>query len=101
MMRCNHSEEAERIEIGETENRYYISLNTVNTPGSIGVIGTICGNHKINLSDILQKGSSPDNTAEVVVITALSKEKNIKEALKEMKNSKAIAKINNLIRVMN
>jgi len=101
MMRCNHTEEAERIEIGETENRYYISLNTVNTPGSIGVIGTICGNHKINLSDILQKGSSPDNTAEVVVITALSKEKNIKEALKEMKNSKAIAKINNLIRVMN
>lgn len=101
MMRCNHSEEAERIEIGETENRYYISLNTSDNPGSIGVIGTICGKHKINLTDILQKGSNPDSTAEVVVITALSKESNVKEALKEMKNSSAIVKINNLIRVMN
>lgn len=101
MMRCNHNEEAERIEIGETENRYYISLNTIDNPGSIGVIGTICGNHKINLTDILQKGSNPDSTAEVVVITALSKEKNIKNALKEMKVSNVIAKINNLIRVMN
>lgn len=101
MMRCNHTQEAERIEIGETENRYYISLTTIDTPGSIGVIGTICGNHNINLSDILQKGSNGDNSAEVVVITAKSKEKNIKNALKEMKNSQAIIKINNLIRVMN
>ena len=101
MMRCNHAQEAERIEIGETENRYYISLTTIDTPGSIGVIGTICGNHNINLSDILQKGANGDNSAEVVVITAKSKEKNIKNALKEMKNSKAIIKINNLIRVMN
>ena len=101
MMRCNHNSEAERIEIGETENRYYISLNTVDTPGSIGVIGTICGNHKINLTDIMQKGTRPDSTAEVVVITAKSKEKNVKAALKDMKKSQAIAKINNLIRLMN
>ena len=100
MMRCNHSEESKRIDIGETENRYYISLCTQNKPGSIGVIGTICGKHNINLSDILQK-SSNDNAAEVVVITAASKELNIKEALKEMKSSKAILKINNLIRLMN
>lgn len=100
MMRCNHDSEAERIEIGETENRYYISLQTKDTPGAIGVIGTICGNHKINLSDILQKGTCADKTAEVVVITALSKEKNIKKALKDMKKSNAIVKINNLIRVM-
>ncbi len=102
MMRCNHSEKAEKIEIGETFNRYYISLQTADTPGSIGVIGTICGNHKINLSDILQKGSNPEeHSAEVVIITALSKESNVKEALKEMENSQAIVKINNLIRVMN
>ena len=53
------------------------------------------------ISDILQRGSCPDNTAEVVVITGLSKEENIKAALKEMKTAKAIVKINNLIRVMN
>ncbi|MCR5260985.1 MAG: homoserine dehydrogenase [Candidatus Gastranaerophilales bacterium] len=101
MMRCNHESEAERIPIDETVNRYYISLDTADTPGSIGVVGTICGNHGINLSDILQKGSKEDGTAEVVVITALSREKNVKSALKEMKKSNAVVKINNLIRVMN
>lgn len=101
MMRCNHSEEAKRVDIGDTENRYYISLCTQNTPGTIGVIGTICGKHNLNLSDILQKASHDDNTAEVVVITALSKDSNVKAALKEMKNAKAILKINNLIRLMN
>lgn len=102
MMRCNHTEDAERIDIGDTFNKYYISLDTVDSPGSIGVIGTICGKHKINLSDILQKASKPEeNSAEVVVITALCKESNIKEALKEMQDSQAIVKINNLIRVMN
>ena len=100
MMRCNHSEEATKIDIGETENRYYISLCTQNKPGSIGIIGTICGKHNINLSDILQK-SSDDNAAEVVVITAMSKESNVKSALKEMKNSNVILKINNFIRLMN
>lgn len=101
MMRCNHTEEAGRISIDDTENRYYISLDTLDTPGSIGTIGTICGNHKINISDILQRGSKADGSAEVAVITGLSKEKNIKNALEEMKVSHAVVKVNNLIRLMN
>ena len=75
-------------------------LNTIDTPGAIGVIGTICGKHNINLSDILQKGSQ-GGKAEVVIITGLCNEGNIKDALDEMKKSNVIEEVKSLIRVMN
>lgn len=100
MMRCNHSETAKSLSIDETTNRYYIMLNTIDTPGAIGVIGTICGKHNINLSDILQKGSQ-GGKAEVVIITGLCNEGNIKDALDEMKKSNVIEEVKSLIRVMN
>lgn len=100
MMRCNHTDTATSLRIEETANRYYIMLNTVDTPGAIGIIGTICGKHNINLSDILQKGSQ-DAQAEVVIITGLCNEGNMKKALEEMKNSKVITEVQSLIRVMN
>lgn len=101
MMRCSHTENAIPVPISETQNRYYISLNTNDYPGAIGVIGTICGAHGINITDLLQKGTNPDNTAEVIVITAKCRESNVFDALEELKKSAAVNKINNLIRVMN
>lgn len=100
MMRCNHSDSAKSLHIEDTKNRYYLMLDTVDTPGAIGIIGTICGKHNINLSDILQKGSC-DGQAEVVIITGLCNEGNMKKALEEMQNSKVITKVQSLIRVMN
>lgn len=101
MMRCHHEAKAEQLDISETLNQYYISINAANSPGAIGFVGTICGKHNINLASILQKGVNKDNTAEVVVITALSKESNVQDALKELLASSSINKINSLIRVMN
>lgn len=100
MMRCNHTDSAKSLSIEDTKNRYYLMLDTVDTPGAIGIIGTICGKHNINLSDILQKGSC-DGQAEVVIITGLCNEGNMKKALEEMQNSKVITKVQSLIRVMN
>ena len=42
-----------------------------------------------------------DGTAEVVVITALSKESDVQNAMKELVEQSSINKINSLIRVMN
>lgn len=101
MMQCIHSEYALPVPIEETENRYYISLNTNDFPGAIGFIGTVCGSFGINLTDLLQKGINSDKTAEVVVITALCKEKDINLAVDKLAKSDVVNKINNVIRVMN
>ncbi len=98
---CNHNEIADQVEIGDTYNEYYISIQAGNNPGAIGVIGTICGKNNINISTIMQKGTKDDNTAEIVVITELSKESDVQNALNEMLKSDCIKNINNLLRVMN
>ena len=98
---CNHNEIADQIDIGDTYNEYYIAINASNNPGAIGIIGTICGKHNINISTIMQKGINSDNTAEIVVITERSKEADIQNALKELLKSECIKNIDNLLRVMN
>lgn len=102
MMHCNHTENADMINISETENKYYILIKTENIPGVIGSIGTICGNHNINLACVLQKDDFSNNTnnAEIVAITELCKESNIQNAIKELTNAQGINKILSLIRVM-
>ncbi|MBQ3641428.1 homoserine dehydrogenase [bacterium] len=98
---CNHHEYADQIDIGDTYNEYYISINANNNPGAIGVVGTVCGKNNINISTIMQKGTNNDNTAEIVVITEKSKESDVQNALKELVQSECIQKIDNLLRVMN
>ena len=98
---CHHDKNAVQIEIGDTYNEYYISINASNNPGAIGIIGTICGRNNINISTIMQNGIKEDNTAEIVVITEISKESDIQKALKEMLESDCIKNIDNLLRVMN
>lgn len=101
MMRCHHEAQAQQLAIDDTFNQYYISINAANTPGVIGLVGTVCGKHNINLASLLQKGVNENNTAEIVVITASSKESDVQNALDELLDAIEINKINNLIRVMN
>lgn len=99
MMRCNHTESAEMISISETENKYYLSLNAKNNLGVIGTIGKICENNNISVASIMQRGVSDNNTADIIVITELCKEKFIQNAISELNSSKYINKVNSLIRV--
>lgn len=100
MMRCRHEENAVHKDINETLNKYYIRLNTNDIPGVIGELGTICGKNKINLSTILQKEIKDDGTACIVLLTALSKEDNLQNAVEEFRKNKHIKDVKNVIRVM-
>ena len=99
LTKCKHSEYANQINIEETLNCYYIRLNSPNEPGSIGKIGTCCGNHEINLSCIIQRGLNSDGNATIIVLTEIACEKNINDMIKDLEANSDI-KIVNKIRVM-
>jgi len=86
--------------IQDTENKYYIRVNTNNIPGVIGDLGTICGRNNINLHGIVQKEILADETARIVLLTEKAKEKDLQQAIREMAENPKIKKVNNLIRVM-
>lgn len=99
MMRCNHSEAAIPVNILDTQNKYYLSINAKNSKGVIGKIGKICEDNDISLASIVQRGVSEDNTADITVITELCKEKDMQKAIETFENDEFINKVNSLIRV--
>lgn len=100
MMRCHHSESAHMLDISETSNKYYMSINTKNNVGVIASLGKIFAENEISVSSILQKGLRDDNTANIIVITENCLEKNMQKAIKMLENDNCINKVNSLIRVM-
>lgn len=100
MMRCHHSEIAKMIDIAQTTNKYYLSINTKNNVGVIASLGSIFAQNEISVSSILQKGLRADNTANIIVITERCLEKNLQNAIKMLENDSCINKVNSLIRVM-
>lgn len=99
MMRCRHEETAECINIKDTMNKYYLSINAKNNKGVIGTIGKICADNDISLQSIVQRGVDEDNTANITVITELALEKNMRRAVEAFEKDKFINKVNSLIRV--
>lgn len=97
MMRCRHSKAAKMIDIADTTNKYYISINAKNNKGVIGKIGTICADNNISLASIVQRCVSEDNTADITVITELVKEKDMQNAIKQIELDGN--KVQSLIRV--
>lgn len=99
MMRCNHEVTAEPVNISDTENKYYLSINAKNSKGVIGKIGKICEDNDISLASIVQRGVSEDNTADITVITELCREKDMQKAIETFEKDEFINKVNSLIRV--
>ncbi len=99
MMRCKHSEDAIPVNILDTKNKYYLSINAKNNKGVIGKIGKICEDNNISLASIVQRGVSEDNTADITVITELCREKDMQKAIETFEKDEYINKVNSLIRV--
>ncbi len=99
MMRCRHEGSANSINIKDTTNKYYLSINAKNNKGVIGTIGRICAENDISLQSIVQRGVDEDNTANITVITELALEKNMRRAVEAFEKDKYINKVNSLIRV--
>lgn len=99
MMRCEHHELAKVIDISETQNKYYISLNAKNNKGVIGILGNIFAEYNISLESLVQKNVLENNTADITIITELCKEQDMQNAIKAFEESEFINKVNSLIRV--
>lgn len=97
MMRCKGEQNANMIDILQTENKYYLSITARNNIGVIGKIGTICAQNNISLASIVQKRISDDNTAEITVITETATEASMQNAIQLIEQDGN--KVNSLIRV--
>ncbi len=99
MMRCKHTESAQMIDISETVNKYYLSINAKNEKGVIGKIGQICADNNISLASIVQRGVEENNTADISVITEMALERDIKKTIEKLEADDTINAVTSFIRV--
>ncbi len=94
------SKVTEVVPIDESENGYYIRLETHDSPGVIGHLGSAFGNHGVSLHSFTQRGVTEDGTATIVLLTHRVKEKQLQAALKEITAHPTTKQIGVLLRVL-
>jgi len=88
--------------ISELVSRYYLRLEVSDLPGVLAQIASILGGKSISISTVVQKRANDrTRTAELVIMTHLCKEKDVRLAIQEIECLESLRSIGNIIRVSN
>jgi homoserine dehydrogenase len=80
---------------------YYIRFWAKDRPGVLSKISGVLGKHNISLSSVIQKGRQADDAVPVVMMTHEAREKDLRQALKEIDRLRVIRGKTVFIRVEN
>lgn len=95
----NNLWEKEIVNIDEINSKYYIRTTVDDKPGVLGEITAILGKHMVSLRSVIQNPSSKGNKVPLVLLTHYTKESEIQEALKSIKELDSVESIDNIIRI--
>lgn len=88
------------VPMAETRNKYYVRLNTHDRPKVIGHLGMACGEAGVSLESVMQKGTNPDGTAAIVLLTHEVTEAQMNQALETIRQQESTVEIGCLLRVL-
>ncbi|HDD64811.1 MAG TPA: homoserine dehydrogenase, partial [Firmicutes bacterium] len=83
----------------EIKTKYYFRFTCLDKPGVLAKIAKVLGENDISIASVIQKKESPKKAIPVVMLTHLSKEKNVSKALKLIDRLDVIKKPTVRIRV--
>lgn len=93
---CFETKKIKKIE--EINSGYYLLMNVVDRPGVLAKIAKAFGDNDVSLASVIQKGPRGAN-AELVFVTHLTREKNLRVALKVIEGLDVVNEVCNVIRV--
>jgi len=65
-------------------SKYYFRFSALDRPGVLSKISGILGNHDISIASVIQKGRRVGESVPLVVLTHKAKEKDVRQAIKEI-----------------
>ncbi len=95
---CTCYKELPMKKIGDIESRYFIRIEVEDRAGVLAAVASVLGNNKVSIAKVVQKVRK-GGYAELVVITDLAFEKNMKDAMIIFEGMSMVKQINSLIRV--
>jgi homoserine dehydrogenase len=82
------------------KTRYYMRFAVLDRPGVLGQLTTVLGDHEISLAQIIQEGPrDPGRPVNVVVLTHLAREGNVRHALEQLRKLSFVVEAPALIRM--
>lgn len=97
-MACSCFERKRVKSIDEAKSSYYIRLGAVDRSGVLAKIAQAFGNNDVSLESVIQK-NTPQDEAELVFITHLVRESNLRKALDEIELLDVVTGVRNILRV--
>ena len=86
--------------ISDLVTRYYIRATVLDRAGVLAQMAAILGNLQISIASVIQKEVGlNDGTAELVITTYPSQERDVQQALRELEKLDVVKEIGNLLRV--
>jgi homoserine dehydrogenase len=86
--------------ISDLVTRYYIRATVLDRAGVLAQMASILGNLQISIASVIQKEVDlDDGTAELVITTYHSKERDVQQALMELEGLDVVKEIGSLLRV--
>ena len=85
--------------VDDGESAFYIRLETEDSPGVIGNIGRALGDHRVSLHSLVQRGTTVDGGATIVLLTHRTSEGNARRAIAEIESQPTTKQINVALRV--
>lgn len=79
--------------------RYFIRMSIADQPGVLAQVASALGAHNISIASAIQKETTPDQTAEVVIMTHPAKEEAIQAAFADFKKLSVVKEVHNFVRV--
>lgn len=95
---CTCYEEKEILPIHELSSQFYIRMTVKDRPGVLASIAGVFGNNDVSIESVIQK-SSDEGKAELILITHLTKEENLRDSLMILRDMKIVGAIDNVIRL--
>jgi homoserine dehydrogenase len=89
---------ADTAQPGQWTSPYYLRLSVSDTPGVIGRIGTIFGNHSVSIQSIIQRGTH-ETGATIIILTHDVRNADMDAALHELRSCDFLTKLSNCIRI--
>lgn len=97
---CHHSGYAKLKPISKTVNCYFLRVRAEDKAGVVGQLGTVCGKYDVSINALTQRGTNPDGSASITILTHEVKEEKVQNAISEIKKLSTVKQVENMIRVL-
>ncbi|MBI5231844.1 MAG: homoserine dehydrogenase [Coriobacteriales bacterium] len=96
---CTCTEQLSVRDMADLRTGYYVRLHVTDRPGVLAAVAKVFGDHGVSLAAVIQKRADEVTGAEIVYVTHIAREADVRAALDEIAELDVVSAVASMIRV--